>query len=243
MEEDKIYIIQINKNRYEVKNPIDVVRAFWLFDESFLKYDQAGMVDSMWEAKTLSRNIGVRTSDKDLDRCIDSEGKNVNNCLNKIKELIENSEIIDITEDNFPEVLDNMVKAIALMTQYKGISVSTSTKILHKRNPGIFPILDVARVQKTYGKIIEKYEVKNEHKIDEDKLRELIKAIRGNIKESRPILDHIKSNLPKEVDITKTRIFDILLWAESGEYDMNNPTKLDNWKPIPYYFFQIKNEG
>jgi len=122
------------------------------------------------------------------------------------------------------------------MAQHRGIGVSTSTKILHKCNPRIFPILDAERVQSTYNKIIEKNKEKNEYKIDENTLRELIRAIRNNMKKSYPLLSYIKSELPKEVDITKTRIFDILLWAKTGEYDKNNP------KPMPYYFFKIGNE-
>jgi len=107
--------------------------------------------------------------------------------LNKITHKYD--ELSEIDEIKWIEIKEMMKKIIDNMENCNGLKKATSTKILHKIRPGLFPILD--------SRVISFY--------DSDNTIELIERIREDIKKSDYLLDYIKEKIPRKPKITKTR--------------------------------------
>jgi len=240
-------IININENKYKVTNSIDIIRAFWVFDSSFLEYDLEEKIDysleddaSIEKLIKVSRRIGTRASTKTLKESLSGKNRrDIKECIDNIQ-TVENInhyghlELVAIKDyAKWNEIKCNMVKAIRFMirTENSGIKVSTATKILHKLRPGIFPILDVERIQKLYNQKLDNL------KDIEKNLDKFLDIIWQNMNDSTALLNYIHDNIPNDVKLTRTRIFDILLWAKSSEDEIFNFRKKYD-KSIPYYFFK-----
>lgn len=60
-----MHTLYIDNNEYRIKNPIEIVRAFWVFDGSFLSYDLADG-STLEKAIKAAPKLGARIKEQTL---------------------------------------------------------------------------------------------------------------------------------------------------------------------------------
>lgn len=95
-----------------------------------------------------------------------------------------------------------------------GVGLARITKVLHKKRPGLIPILD---------SVVDRYLVSVDGPITgglADRGTALTRAFKAELDASLPVLRCVRGELlPDGVDLTECRLLDIYLWAYSGQYD------------------------
>ena len=190
-----------SKIRFEVPNPITLVECYCYQNDFYSKYD-------VIENRTIEdvNKIGAR-----LKHNIILESKKVLEDAGKLDIFQYNLDgLLDLNEKVREELIIELhSKIIKNLLRIKGISFSTSTKILHTIYPEIIPMIDNP-LQRKYKSFINPSW--NKEKCDElliDFYNNL--QIESNRKNLDIISDELKSN--NLTGLSKIRIFDILWWS------------------------------
>ena len=207
-------LITINSKKYKVINPISIIRAYFLFDKSFINYD-AKSISCFSDAVRISNKLGARLSEKNQAEVITYYNQN-KKTIDKLLDEIPDKDIIHIKKDRLEKCQGNVNILIKKLEVNNGVGQAVATKILHKTRPMFIPILD-KRITSLY---------KN---TKDDKL---IGTIHNDIIKSNDSLIVIQESIP--IELTKNRIFDKLLWMKSGENELYK-------KGIKNHFFLEEN--
>jgi hypothetical protein len=187
--------------RFEIPEPITLIESYCYQSDFYSKYD-------VIENRTIEdvNKIGAR-----LKHSIILECKKVLEDAGQIALFQYNLDgFLNLDEKAREELITELhSKIIKNLLKIKGISFSTSTKILHTVYPEIMPMIDNPLQQK-YKEIINS----SWNKVNSDEI--LIDFYNNlQIKSNKKNLDIISDEL-KCIDLTglsKIRIFDILWWS------------------------------
>ena len=195
----KFYLF--SKIRFEIPEPVTLIECYCYQSDFYSKYD-------VIENRTIEdvNKIGAR-----LKHSIILECKKVLEDAGQIALFQYNLDgFLNLDEKAREELITELhSKIIKNLLKIKGISFSTSTKILHTIYPEIMPMIDNPLQQK-YKEIINS----SWNKVNSDEI--LIDFYNNlQIKSNKKNLDIISDEL-KCIDLTglsKIRIFDILWWS------------------------------
>ncbi len=190
-----------SKIAFEIPEPITLIECYCYQNDFYSKYD-------VIENRTIEdvNKIGARLKHSTILEC---------------KKVLEDAGKLDIFQYNLDRLLDLNEKVreeliielhsniIKNLLRIKGISFSTSTKILHTIYPEIIPMIDNP-LQRKYKDLINP-------SWNKEKCDELLIDFYNNlqIESNRKNLDIISDEL-KRINLTglsKIRIFDILWWS------------------------------
>ena len=190
-----------SKIAFEIPEPITLIECYCYQSDFYSKYD-------VIENRTIEdvNKIGARLKHSTILEC---------------KKVLDNAGQLDLFQYNLDRLLDLNEKVreeliielhskiIKNLLRIKGISFSTSTKILHTIYPEIIPMIDNP-LQRKYKSFINS----SWNKVNSDEI--LIDFYNNlQIKSNKKNLDIISDEL-KCIDLTglsKIRIFDILWWS------------------------------
>ena len=210
--------IYINDVPYKVNHPMEIIRAFWVFDNSFLEYDLK-KVTTFIEAVETAPKIATRINAELLRNCFPEDKRKM---ISTKIEHIPNEELVDMDDKKWLQTKNDITELI-LYTLCKNVRISRATKILHKLRPGLIPILDEKMIQK---KIYETSEPGR-----------LLDLIRNDIRKSQKLLKSLKKEIysREKISLSTTRIFDILLWTYAQETIILENNKIKDG--ITSYFY------
>jgi hypothetical protein len=190
-----------SKIAFEIPEPITLIECYCYQNDFYSKYD-------VIENRTIEdvNKIGARLKHSTILEC---------------KKVLEDAGKLDIFQYNLDRLLDLNEKVreeliielhsniIKNLLRIKGISFSTSTKILHTIYPEIIPMIDNP-LQRKYKDLINP-------SWNKEKCDELLIDFYNNlqIESNRKNLDIISDEL-KRINLTglsKIRIFDIIWWS------------------------------
>lgn len=217
------------KQKFEnVEETVDLVKSFCLFDLSYGNYDKievkefniknekpegASEDDKKNDAIKLSRGIGTRFPDESVRKELKKKIREIQEAL---KDLLKLEELIKVDEKswkNYKEIMERLFKAMNV----KGLRPTSITKILHRFAPEMIPILDNESMPSNYD---------NKKPDNMELALELINGVRKDISENPwrgEGLSKVQKGLKdaEGIQLSKLRIFDILLWAMYREDKLN----------------------
>jgi hypothetical protein len=210
-----------SKIAFEITEPITLVECYCYQSDFYSKYD-------VIENRTIEdvNKIGAR-----LKHCTLLECKGVIEDAGRLDIFQYNLDgLLDLNEKPREELVTELHnKIIKNLLRIKGISFSTSTKMLHTIYPEIIPMIDNPLQQK-YKEIINPSW--NKEKCDElliDFYNNL--QIESNRKNLDIIFDELKRiNL---IGLSKIRIFDIIWWSYLKAERLNEKKGI-NWTSISH---------
>lgn len=210
-----------SKIRFEIPHPITLIECYCYQSDFYSKYD-------VIENRTIEdvNKIGAR-----LKHCTLLECKGVIEDAGRLDIFQYNLDgLLDLNEKPREELVTELHnKIIKNLLRIKGISFSTSTKMLHTIYPEIIPMIDNPLQQK-YKEIINPSW--NKEKCDElliDFYNNL--QIESNRKNLDIIFDELKRiNL---IGLSKIRIFDIIWWSYLKAERLNEKKGI-NWTSISH---------
>ena len=213
----KFYLF--SKIRFEIPEPVTLIESYCYQSDFYSKYD-------VLKNRTIEdvNKIGARLKHSTILEC-----KKVLDDAGKLALFQYNLDgFLDLKENAREELIKELNnKIIKNLLKIKGISFSTSTKILHTIYPEIIPMIDNPLQQK-YKKFINTT-------WDKTQADEILIDFYNNllIESSRKNLDIISNQL-KRINLTglsKIRIFDIIWWSYLKAERLKDNRRI-NWTSI-----------
>lgn len=210
-----------SKIRFEIPHPITLIECYCYQSDFYSKYD---VIDN----RTIEdvNKIGARLKHSTILECkkvIEDAGK-LNIFQYNLDGLLDSND--KIREELIRELLSKIIKNLL---RIKGISFSTSTKILHTIYPEIIPMIDNPLQRKYKNLINSSWNKENSDEILIDFYHNL--QIESNRKNLDIIFDELKRiNL---TGLSKIRIFDILWWSYLKAERLNEERGI-NWTSISH---------
>ena len=210
-----------SKIRFEIAEPATLIECYCYQSDFYSKYD-------VIENRTIEdvNKIGARLKHSTILEC-----KKVLEYAGKLDIFQYNLDrLLDLNEKTREELITELNnKIIKNLLRIKGISFSTSTKILHTIYPEIIPMIDNP-LQRKYKEIINP-------SWNKEKCDEILIDFYNNlqIESNRKNLDIISDEL-KSINLTglsKIRIFDIIWWSYLKAERLNEEMEI-KWTSISH---------
>lgn len=210
----------------EIADPVSLVRLFIAKDGSYQHYDLAEVSkdDSLSERDVRVANRIIARMGADTVAAILSRSALAAAALSNIP---AGASLADTDLDIPWEALDDLYRAFEGLP---GVGLPRITKVLHKKRPGLIPIVD---------SVVDQYLVSVDGPVVgslADRGTALTRAYKAELDACLPVLACVRAELLTDgINLTECRLLDIYLWAYSGQYDplWRRPVAPAVAEPIP----------